>query len=109
MVQALPVRAALGGITGQPMDGPPDPKKLMTGIVCAVILVFTLALLIKGLSVTTAGGALLFGVLAGIGIVGAVGLPVSLYNAQGVKLFFIDYGLSLFTIVMDSFILVLMK
>lgn len=97
------------GITNQSIDGPPDPKNLIIGIICGIIFVFTIAILLKSINVQSVGEGITFGLLIGIGIIASINLPVNIYNGQNLTLFFIDSGLSLFSIIINSIILTLMK
>ena len=97
------------GITGQPVNGPPVPFKLIIGIISTVIVVFSIAVIFKLLKSESIFEGILIGIIIAIGIIAAVCLPINIYNGFDIRLYFIDTGLSVLNIIIYSFILSIWK
>ena len=95
--------------TGIPSGKPPKPKNLIIGIICSIILVFTLAILLKSLQISSFVDAMVFGLIIGIGIIVSVNLPINRYNNYPLGLFYIDSGMPFVGIIINSIILTLIK
>ena len=92
-------------LTGQNMGGPPNPNKLIIGIICNLAFIFAIALLIQATGIQGIKSALIFSFIIGIGFLLAVNLPVYLYNGLKMKLLIIDMGGSMFSIIIVSIII----
>ena len=95
--------------TGIPSGKPPKPINLITGIICSIILVFTIAILLKNLQISTIADAIIFGLIIGFGVILSVNLPINRFNNYPLGLFFIDSGMPFVGIIINSIILTLIK
>ena len=96
-------------LTGQPVDGPPNPKKLGTAVVCSLMTVLALAVLLSALGITAIPEALALSLLISIGFVVAVNLPIYLYDGHPLRLFMINSGLTVTGLMLNAVLLVLIK
>jgi hypothetical protein len=96
-------------ITGQSIEGAPEPKKLIPAVICTIIFVFTLAFLIDEFKIQYVSQAIVFAFIIGIGITATATLPMNMYNGNKIRLFLIDTGYSVCITIICSIILVLMK
>jgi Kef-type K+ transport system membrane component KefB len=95
--------------TGIPSGKSPKPKNLLVGIICSIILVFTVAILLKSLQISMIIDAIVFGLIIGFGIILSVNLPINQFNNYPLGLFFIDSGMPFVGIIINSIILTLIK
>ena len=95
--------------TGIPSGKPPKPKNLLIGIICSIILVLTVAILLKSLQISTIVDAIIFGLIIGFGVIFTVNLPINRFNNYPLGLFFIDSGMPCVGIIINSIILTLIK
>lgn len=94
-----------GELSGQSVGGPPNPGKLITGIICNLVFIITIAILIQLIGVQSVKSALIFSLIIGFGFMFTINLPVYLYNGLKMKLLFIDMGGTLFSIIIISLII----
>jgi hypothetical protein len=96
-------------LTGQSIGGPPNPVKLLIGVICNLIFVFSITVLIQVLGIQGIMSVFVFSVVVGVGILFAVNLPVYLYNGLKMKLLIIDMGGTMLSILIVSIVISIWK
>ncbi|MDA3851921.1 MAG: DUF1761 domain-containing protein [Spirochaetaceae bacterium] len=91
--------------TGQPIDGPPNPAKLIPAILGTVVYIFTLAILFQLIGIDSLGKGLLFTGFICLGIIAAVAIPIHLYDGFPLKQFIINFGLTLVNFLINGALL----